>query len=647
MQNNLFLKRLRIITLNNEVAYDEQFHEGVNIIRGRNSSGKSTIVRFIFYALGGCYFEFVPEALKCREVFAEVLINGDTTLTLCRKIDITNGKVNQRAPMYIYIGGMDESLKPENKDKWNKYGYMSTSQNFSFSNILFKFMGLPEFKADSNITMHQILRLIYLDQESPLGSLFYFDQFDKEITRETVAELLMGLYDEKLSNAKLDKIDTERKIVETKREIKITGSFFSNPKTRSSKFIHEQIDSITAEISNITTRILSLRCEQIQTQRSKQKMKFEYESAIDRITRLRKEQSTLQEKVQKLNAEIQDSKYFIETLQKKREDINHSIATREYFDNLHLEYCPECLSKITDNVPKDHCRLCKSPIDNSRGVNQARRIKLELEYQIRESKKILQNDIITLQERKSALTAKKRELNTAQRLYNDIARNVRSTQEEEIDKLIQDKGFKEGEILQYQTMLENAEKYEQLEKNLKDLEHHNDELKRYIEAKEAEIRKKRIEINKHISDNGVYLLHHDVVRQKEFKSATGIYVDYKQNLAYISGHRTKLSASSNFYLKLSARYAMFFSSLQLDSMKYPRLMFTDNMEDKGIESGRAKNLQLVIVNRLKELAEAKEPHPSYQLIFATSYINEDLDKPEYTIGDFYTPDNKSLKNVDF
>ena len=71
------------------------------------------------------------------------------------------------------------------------------------------------------------------------------------------------------------------------------------------------------------------------------------------------------------------------------------------------------------------------------------------------------------------------------------------------------------------------------------------------------------------------------------------------------------------------------------------------MEDKGIESGRAKNLQLVIVNRLKELAEAKESHPSYQLIFATSYINEELDKPEYTIGDFYTPDNKSLKNVDF
>ena len=151
-------------------------------------------------------------------------------------------------------------------------------------------------------------------------------------------------------------------------------------------------------------------------------------------------------------------------MQKKRLDIIHSIATREYFDNLHLEYCPECLSKITDDAPKGHCRLCKSPIDNSRGVNQARRIKLELEFQIRESQRILQNDINTLQDRKTALTAKKRELNTAQKLYNDIVRNVRSTQDEQIDNLIQDKGFKGGEILQFQTMLENAEKYEQLEK---------------------------------------------------------------------------------------------------------------------------------------------------------------------------------------
>jgi DNA repair exonuclease SbcCD ATPase subunit len=46
------LKRVRI-NRGNVVAYDEEFHRGVNIIRGENSSGKSTISDFIFFGLGG------------------------------------------------------------------------------------------------------------------------------------------------------------------------------------------------------------------------------------------------------------------------------------------------------------------------------------------------------------------------------------------------------------------------------------------------------------------------------------------------------------------------------------------------------------------------------------------------------------------
>ena len=36
---------------------------------------------------------------------------------------------------------------------------------------------------------------------------------------------------------------------------------------------------------------------------------------------------------------------------------------------------------------------------------------------------------------------------------------------------------------------------------------------------------------------------------------------------------------------------------------------------------------------------------TYQVIFATSFVVEELDISEYTIGDKYSPNNKSLKNV--
>jgi len=36
---------------------------------------------------------------------------------------------------------------------------------------------------------------------------------------------------------------------------------------------------------------------------------------------------------------------------------------------------------------------------------------------------------------------------------------------------------------------------------------------------------------------------------------------------------------------------------------------------------------------------------TYQVIFATSFVVEELNRPEYTVGEFYTRENKSLKNV--
>ena len=39
------------------------------------------------------------------------------------------------------------------------------------------------------------------------------------------------------------------------------------------------------------------------------------------------------------------------------------------------------------------------------------------------------------------------------------------------------------------------------------------------------------------------------------------------------------------------------------------------------------------------------PPCDYQLIYATSNIAEELDRPEFTIGESYTKDNKSLKYV--
>lgn len=638
MQNSLFLRRLRVVTRNDNVAYDETFHKGVNIIRGQNSSGKSTITHLIFFALGGSYNNFVPEVFKCAYVMAEIEMNG-VVVTIRRYFEFNKvDAINPNADMLIYFGDMEASLAEDGLHNWQRYGYKMSSERRSFSNILFELLGLPEMKADSNITMHQILRLMYFDQESPTGSLFFFDTFDREITRETTSELLLGLYNENLSSAKLELIEVTRKLNEKKESERIAREFLSNSHTQSSAAIEEYIEYLTKQITDMANEIGKLR----KSIKPVKKVAPSYIGLQDEIAKLRQKEVILENEIAKLEADISDSKFFIQSLQKKLKALDNSIAVRQSLDLIPIEYCPECLSRLSTDVPDGHCRLCKSPVDNTRGRAQAFRIRLEVEFQIKESTKLMQMDIQQMDEHQATLKVVKTSIFAKQKQLDLATANVQNSKNEKIDQLIQEQGFKEGEIVQFRTLLEQAIKYEKLLSEVEQLKKRCNDLQQFISKAERDIEARKRKINDAISANGAYLLLHDVERQAEFRQASNLVVDFRLNTAYLNNQNNKFSASSAFYLKLAARFALFFTSLQQDSMLFPRFMFADNMEDKGIEVGRAQNLQKVLVEYLQ-----KNSNQEYQLIYATSdsYLPVELNNPVYTIGDAYTESNKSLKHV--
>lgn len=466
--------------------------------------------------------------------------------------------------------------------------------------------------------------------------MFYFERFDKELTRETIAEVLLGVYDEDLYNAKLDLLSVQGELKETKGTIKIANDFFANPETKSSTAIQSYLLSLTDEITHITEEITKLRSSKI-----KAKVKNrEYENLQLEVSALRKRQLDLENDIKNLEMEILDSQFFVATLSKKIEALDSSIATRDYLDKLPLEYCPECLSKLDTNVPEGHCRLCKSPIDNTQGKAQALRIKLEIEFQIRESEQLLAQNKELKSKKELELKSVKTSLRTTQSQLDLALKNVRTTTDEQLDQLIQTKGFKEGEILQYKTLLETALQYESLLEHHDKLLHKESVLSRFIGARTEQMKRKRQETDKIVSETGIYLLKHDELRQDEFQNVDDFTIDYKQNIAYISNRYIKLSASSGFYLKMAARFAIFLASLKKSEMRYPRLLFSDNMEDKGMEENRAKNFQRTIIKYLQEIG-----NDNYQLIYATSMCADEYDNERYTIGEKYSENNKSLKNI--
>jgi hypothetical protein len=68
----------------------------------------------------------------------------------------------------------------------------------AFSQALFLLLAIPEVASDAsaNLTMHQILRLLYSNQLSPVENLFRFEsQFDRPILRDAIGRLPCRDYD--------------------------------------------------------------------------------------------------------------------------------------------------------------------------------------------------------------------------------------------------------------------------------------------------------------------------------------------------------------------------------------------------------------------------------------------------------------------
>lgn len=638
-RNNLFLNRLVIFTNEGNIAYDEKFHKGVNIIRGENSSGKSTITHFIFFALGGAFSDFVPEAKLCSTVFAEVEMNG-AIITLKRDIEINDKeRVNTQTPMNFFWGNYEEAINPPTDKNWQKFGYRLTDNRKSFSNVMFENLGLPIVKGNDNITIHQILRLLYIDQDSPTSSLFYYEQFDSQLTRETVSDLLLGVYNEELYENNKRLIDAEKELDGVRSEIKATKQFFQDPLMLNPEHIRTTIQNRESEISKIEDEIVAIRNKKKEIAYDKDS-KLEFQKLNEQALEQRFIVTSIESEIADLNSEIEDSEFFITTLTKKIGALRNSIQTREFLGNLPIEYCPECLTKLKPETDENKCKLCKENIDETFGVVQARRLEQEISFQIHESQKLLESNRRILVEKESSYQAELVKLQHIQRQVNSALHDVKSYNDEMLDALNNQKGFLEGEILQFKTMLENAELFDRLYAQKVKLEKEVEFRRAYKFNTEKKQEQLKIQISNAIREEGVYLLNNDLERQDEFKRANEFFIDFSNNIAFLSNKYSKYSASSNFYLKVSARFALFLASLSIAGMRYPRFIFADNMEDKGIEMLRAQNLQKLLIERTSKFADA-----SYQMIYTTSYITDELNKSRYVVGEYYTKDNKTLKNI--
>lgn len=622
----LILNRL-VILKSGGALYDEKFHKGVNIIRGENGSGKTTIIQAIVHVLGGDVNPKKDELKLCDFICAEVEINGGI-YTFRREV----GEDGTFPSIEIHEGSYETSWK--DVDNWARFPNRRSSERKSYSEAIFGLLGLPEEKVDnaSNITIHDVLRLVYEDQLTSADKIFQPPKFPEgNNRRQAISDLLLGIDDLELHRLRNELNESEREWSgyegQLKQIVRVLGSadmalgLAAVKKERSDlenelKDLYIKIDSIYAQDK-----------EKNNAQAVKKEAKKDFKTIKAEIVNLRKTISHLESEKNSLAFEIEDSREFLLSLQVRLDALHASTEVTKALGGIEYNYCPSCLQIIEEEENHQKCSLCKSDIkEDGRSLGYLK-IKNEIHFQKRESEGIVERKEKRIAEIDIALASLNSELAQYER-KNKIFIQSLNPLEAEARSLIEKTGY-------IKRAIQDTFDKETLAQKIQDIRTRKEAVAARIEKLKGDIsiamslrEKKRLEVYEAINDKTLLILKKDP--NPELSKVDRISFDFGKDEVIAVG-KSSPAASTNTYLKNSFFFALFLVSLEKRFVRYPRFIIMDNIEDSGLSTSRAQQFHADII------AQSKNTDVDHQIIFTarSEVISLELDESDLCVGDHY------------
>lgn len=626
----LTLRRL-VVMARGRAVYDEQFHLGVNIIRGENGSGKSTIADFIFYILGGEFDEWKDKASLCDEVRAEINTTSGP-LTLRRLV------VGRQEPISVFFGPMDDAVKSP-LEGWERYPIRrQTEKQLGFSQVLFRACGIPEAPTGEggNVTAHQILRLLYSDQRTPAPRLFRFERFDTRDIRSAVGDLLLGANTYELYEAQVELRNANRTL--TDRQQRLSSLLEAIPSEYGSMNVRElagRIAALEQESASLVAEIGAI--DDDEPGDADKAFEEGRAAALKDIRRTRTLLRQTEELGEKLELEITDLDAFVDYLEETMAKANAASSLAGALGNIDFAYCPACLAPVDNTADSTQCVLCAKPVDPERESARYLEIKLDLSLQLRESRQILEGKESELQKTSQELKAIRQNLRRQSLEFQSAFEFAGSPRDAKLATLNNRIGQIGQQISYLCSVRELAERVAKLIAERDAAQSEVDRLTALIIRLQHTTSTRVLEAMRLVGSTARNLLMLDLKRQEEFEQPGQVTIDFADDAILVDG-KMNFAESSNVVLKNSAILALLGAAARDEKFFHPRFLLMDNVEDKGMEQVRSHNFQKIIVNLSKDVSS---PH---QVIFTTSMLNPALDLDQFTIGPHYT---KELRTLDF
>jgi len=622
-----------LVTRQGRPAYFQKFHSGLNVLSGPNASGKSTIVELLFYALGGDTPKWKPEATLCDSTYVECSLSGNI-VTLRREI-VEKG--NQ--PMDIAWSPLDKARQDAIKG-WERYSYAATANRESFSQVILRALGLPgAFTGNltNRITLHQILRLLYVDQITPFNQIFRYEDFDPQQIREAIGDLMLGLF-----NSEKFELQEQRKALTT-------------------DLASAKSDLKSAEVSLYETsgasdidQLSSLRA-QLEEQKDQHRRRIQHleenkhpisgsETSGNGLPLVRAslatakiEEQRILETLRNQELEIADSNLFMSGLILRQKSLSESRETKMLLSEIDFHLCPACLNELPSR-PANHCPVCDSTEYGSAYEKNLSRLQNEIHMQLRESRSLQRS---RLQERDSLVEQSKEiraSVASLQERYDDLVQSVTTTMDALEKELNRELGYIERQITEIELSMRLGQRVADLTMRVNKTVGHIAEIDSQLSNIQRQLVRPRKEIESAISKSAAELLRKDLHKEDEFLHAKNVEFSFSNNVMSVDG-KFNFAASSNVFLKNAIHAALLKVSCDRPDMLYPKFCLMDNTEDKGMQEDRSHNFQ----NLLRDLSDSIPIQ--HQLIVTTSKLSPDLEGTKY-VRDTFTTENKSL-DIDF
>jgi hypothetical protein len=368
----LLVERVAIVAPGS--VYDAYFRYGVNIISGPISTGKSSVLALIDYALGASNRPTYPEIAKCSDVLVQFLV-GKEHLTVQRSLHSTNRKAR------IYEGHIDDVFAARVEGEEVSAAHDPAEK--SVSKELLRRLGLDNIKVKtaptqsasdvSTFSLRDLMHFIYVDQDriDSQRAAFFEQHFAIAIKWRAAFEVVTGLYDEVSAALSSSLKDAHTDVAQHRQYLENVRLFLTRAKVARLDQLREELADASKERADLDERVTGARSatqmrkgEHLELARRRNDLSHQRDESLakeDELARSLKQLSRLRVQYERERAQL-------EFLRESESLVGSLPVTR----------CPSCLQPTPrpgDTSDAHDCHVCRRVIpESTAGVDVDRRL---------------------------------------------------------------------------------------------------------------------------------------------------------------------------------------------------------------------------------------------------------------------------------